>query len=108
MSAEFLIPITFFLAIFGIVYVVISARNRERLAMIEKGVSPSSFMENTHRKRTSIRLGMLSVGIALGILAGQMIGHFTIMHREPATFSMIFLFGGLALVVEHYLAKKDK
>lgn len=106
MAAEVLVPISFFLALFGIIYVVISARNRERLAMIEKGVNPSDFAD--YRKRTSIRLGMLSVGVAFGILAGQMIGHFTIMGREPATFSMIFLFGGAALIIEHFLSKKEK
>lgn len=106
MAVEILIPFSFFLTLFGIIYVVVTARNRERLAMIEKGVNPADFVEQ--RRRLGIRLGLLCIGISLGILAGQMIGHFTMMSRGPATFSMIFLFGGLALVIEHFLSRKEK
>ena len=38
MNAEILIPISLFLAIFGIIYLYLSTRNKERLALIEKGV----------------------------------------------------------------------
>lgn len=105
MAVEILVPLSFFLTMFGIIYVVFSTRNRERLAMIEKGVNPQDFVEG--RKRFGIRIGLLSMGIATGILLGQLIAHTTKMDIEPATFSMIFLFGGLGLVVDHFLAKKD-
>lgn len=36
MAEDILIPLVVFAAIFGIVYVVVSAINRERMAMIEK------------------------------------------------------------------------
>jgi hypothetical protein len=49
----------------------------------------------------------LAVGIALGVLFGQLIRHTTNMDEEPATISMIFLFAGAGLVVEHFLAKKE-
>lgn len=104
-AIEILIPISFFITSFGIVYVIFSTRNRERLAMIEKGLSPEIFAEK--RKRFGIRIGLLSMGIAIGILMGQLIAHTTKMDIEPATFSMIFLFGGLGLVVDHLMAKKE-
>ena len=44
MSTEILIPITALAVIFGIVYVVITSRNRERMSMIEKGVNPKDFL----------------------------------------------------------------
>ena len=43
-AEEVLIPLIVFAAIFGIVFVVISARNRERMAMIEKDVNPKDFI----------------------------------------------------------------
>ena len=102
---EVLVPMTVFGSIFGVLYVFFTTRNKERLAMIEKGADPEIFAKR--KSRMGIKIGLLSMGIALGILFGQMIGHFTIMDIEPAVASMIFLFAGLGLVVEHYLAKKE-
>lgn len=100
-----LIPISFFLTLFGILYVVFTTRNRERLAMIEKGVDPEIFAQR--KTRFSIKIGLLSVGVSIGILAGQFIAYMSIMSPEPATTSMIFLFGGLGLIVDHFLARKE-
>ncbi len=51
MNEDFLIVLIIFAAIFGIVFVIAQARNRERMAMIEKGVSPKDFM--TERRPNS-------------------------------------------------------
>ncbi len=104
--AEVFVPISFFLGVFGVVYVFVTTRNRERMAMIEKGVDPEIFAER--RSRFSIKLGLLAIGVALGVLTGQLIAHLSSMEIEPATFSMIFLFGGGGLVLEHFLARKEK
>ena len=45
MDEEILIPITMFAAIFGIVYLYFSTRNKERLALIEKGADASIFVK---------------------------------------------------------------
>ena len=42
-AAELLIPISFFLVVFGIIYLYFSTRNKERLALIEKGADASIF-----------------------------------------------------------------
>ena len=48
-----LIPIVLFLVIFGIFYLYYSTRNRERLALIDKGVDAGIFM----RGKTSSGIG---------------------------------------------------
>lgn len=106
MAAEILVPFIVFATIFGSIYVFLTTRNKERLAMIEKGADPSIFA--TRKTRWGIKLGLLAMGIAMGVLMGQMLTHLTSMDEEPATVSMIFLWGGLGLVTEHFLAKKDK
>ena len=83
----------------------LTTRNKERLAMIEKGADPSVFAQR--RTRVGIKLGLLAIGVALGILVGQMLMHFTSMDEEAAVMSMIFLFAGSGLVLDHFLAKKD-
>jgi len=102
-AVEILIPVSAFLTIFGVIYVYLTTRNKERLSMIEKGVDPDTF---TFRwSRFSLKIGLLAMGIALGVLMGQALTKMG-MHEEPATISMIFLFGGSGLVLEYFLAKK--
>lgn len=105
MAAEILIPISMFTCMFGVLYVFLTTRNKERLAMIDKGADPSIFAQR--KTRIGIKLGLLAIGVALGILMGQMVTHFTSMNEEPAVTSMIFLFSGVGLVVEHFLAKME-
>lgn len=105
MAVEILIPLIVFSTIFGVLYTFLTTRNKERLAMIEKGADPSIF--STQRKRLGIKIGLLAMGIATGVLMGQFLAHLTTMDEEPATISMIFLWAGAGLVLEHYLAKKD-
>ena len=45
MDASILIPISMFTAIFGIVYLYLSTRNKERLALIEKGADAAYFSQ---------------------------------------------------------------
>jgi threonine dehydrogenase-like Zn-dependent dehydrogenase len=103
---EVLVPMTVFATIFGVLYVFFTTRNKERLAMIEKGADPSIFANRT--SRLGIKIGLLAMGVALGILFGQLIAHLTQMDLEPATMSMIFLCAGSGLVFDHFLAKKSK
>ena len=103
-----LIPFAFFALVFGVVYISVTTRNKERLALIEKGADPELFKakaqpESGHK---NMKVGLFLIGIALGILAGYFLAG-TGMQETPAYFSMIFLFGGIALVVSHYLQKKN-
>ncbi|MCJ8290944.1 MAG: hypothetical protein HRT58_15175 [Crocinitomicaceae bacterium] len=106
MFVEILIPFIFFATVFGVLYTFLITRNKERLAMIEKGADPSIFAQR--RTRIGLKLGLLAMGIAIGVLMGQMIVHLTSMEKEPATFSMVFLWAGAGLVLEHFLAKKEE
>lgn len=106
---EIIIPLSFFASIFGIVYVFLMTRNKERLAMIEKGMDVSLL----HKKHGSqspisfwvIKLGFLMIGIALGILVGSMLAN-GVMNEDQSYPSMILLFGGLALVSSYFVEKK--
>lgn len=108
MSTEFLIPISLFAMMFGIVYVIV--RRKERLAMIEKGTDPSIF-ENGNKSPVSLKWGMLFVGIGVGILLGKIFAAYSCLGDEASMFSMICLFGGLSLVIFHFversMEKKD-
>jgi len=106
-TGEILIPIAFFGAIFGIFYLYITARNKERLSMIEKGADASMFATKRKYYAMTLKIGMLLIGVALGILVGSIIDQYTLLEEEVGYFSMIFLFGGLALVINALMEKKE-
>ncbi|MGI4866666.1 MAG: DUF6249 domain-containing protein [Janthinobacterium lividum] len=100
------IPITISLTLsgFGIAYYYLTTRSRERLALIEKGLPPTSFAQSRSYLPLLLLLGVLSMGIAAGIAAGagltSLVGSQSYVY--PAT---IFFFAGLSLVVAYYLLK---
>ena len=104
-----LIPLIVFSSIFGMVYVFLNTRNKERLSLIEKGADASLFAtKKTHRSNLTLKFGMLAVGIGVGILIASILETYTVLDEEVAYPSMIFLFGGLFLVANAMVEKKDK
>ena len=101
-----MILMVIFGSILGIVYLGI--RKKERMAMLERGVDASVFYKH-NKSDFSLKYGLLLVGVALGILLGNVLSDMPsfIDVPEAAYFSMIFLFGGSALVIYHFLAKKQ-
>ncbi len=101
-----LVPVFVLLVIFGFIYgvVYLGVRKKERMAMLEKGADPSLF-HNHKPGMAGIRYGLLLIGVAVGILLGNIIDATTCLEEEVSYFSMIFLFGGIALVISYFLEK---
>jgi len=53
----------------------------------------------------NFKFGLFLIGVALGIVTGYFLSEGG-MQETPAYFSMIFLFGGIALVISFFLQKK--
>ncbi|MFN8240575.1 MAG: DUF6249 domain-containing protein [Bacteroidales bacterium] len=106
--------IALFATVFGIFYIFITTRNRERLALIEKGADASLF--NTGKgegksfswSKFTLKLGMLAMGIAVGIITGALFTQSGILVPGANYTSMIFFFGGLSLVLFYLIDKKSK
>ena len=109
MLTEILVPISIFAACFGIVYVVVTARNREKMAMIEKGVDPKDFISKPKNYSHSvITWALLLVGVGIGLFLGSVLETYTDIPEEPAYFACALLFGGLGLTGAYLIAKKNK
>ncbi len=110
MGPEIIIPVTLFATSFGVVYVIISARSKERLALIDKGLDASILKSSasTHGRYDALKLGILSIGIAIGVLMGNFLDKYTEIRDAPAYFSMILLFGGIALLIYYTIIRKLK
>jgi hypothetical protein len=83
------------------------------MALIEKGADASLF--NTGKEgqlslfswnKLTLKLGMLFMGIGFGIIAGAILETMDIMRDGPGYVSMIFLFGGLSLVLFYIFDRK--
>ncbi|MCA0154495.1 DUF6249 domain-containing protein [Winogradskyella vincentii] len=110
MNEEILIPISMFAAIFGIVYLYFSTRNKERLALIEKGADASIFnmgkKSGSSWKITVINIAFLLMGIGLGVLIANILDTYTGLDEDAVYPSMIFLMAGLGLYVGYTQTKK--
>ena len=106
--------IAFLAVIFGIYYVHITTRNKERMSLIEKGADASLF--NTGKEgqkslfnwnKVTLKIGMFLMGIALGIIAGAILSYAGVLNEDANYPAMIFFFGGLSLVLFYVVDRKN-
>ena len=102
-----LTPVLVMLIIFGFIYAIVrlGVKRKEHQALLERGADPTLFQEKPSEKFTSMKYGLFLIGIALGIFMGDVMTRHYDMQTEAAYFSMIFLFGGIALVLSYILGK---
>jgi hypothetical protein len=106
--------IALFATVFGIMYVFYTTRNKERLALIEKGADASLFASAKGEAKTfswgkfTLKVGMLLMGIAVGIIVGALLSQAGVLDEDANYPAMIFFFGGLSLVLFYVIDRKGK
>ncbi len=106
--------IAFFATVFGIMYVYYTTRNKERLALIEKGADATLFNTGKEGKgsfnwnKITLKSGMFLMGIAVGVITGAILSYYNVLVEGANYVSMIFFFGGLSLVLYYLLDRKNK
>ncbi len=100
-----LIPLAFFLTVFGIVYLY----KRERMAMIERGMDPRSYKPQSAPYQ-NLKWGLLLIGAGLGLFFAYLLDRTVFAHdmdNEAIYFSLIAIFGGLGLFISYLVEKKE-
>ncbi len=106
-----LIPISFFIVVFGIFYLYLSTRNKERLALIEKGADASIFMKGNQNptsfwKIFTLNFALLLISVGLGIFIASIL-HFSLGVMEGVAYpGTIFLMAGVGLFVGYKMTEK--
>ncbi|SDM83958.1 DUF6249 domain-containing protein [Kriegella aquimaris] len=112
MAGPVFVFISLFIVIFGICYLYFSTRNKERLALIEKGADASIFVKGKREhappvwKILILNLALLLMGIGAGIIIGGVLRSTFNVQWDVATFGSIFLMAGTGLLIGFFLTKK--
>jgi len=91
--------------IFGIFYLYFSTRNKERMALIEKGADASIFVRGKKEhaapiwKVLVINIAFLFMGIGLGVFLASLLDNYTTLDDDAIYPALIFLMAGLGLYV---------
>jgi hypothetical protein len=103
------IPILLGLGAFAMVFGLRYLRNRENMAMIEKGMDPKL---NAARPAPykNLKWGLLLVGSGIGLFLAYILHEHVLQVREdnPAIyFSLIAIGGGIGLIASYRIEKKE-
>ena len=94
------------LVVFGISYYYFTTRYKERMTIMEKGLPADFFKDNTNYLLIVLLLGLVSIGIAVGVVAGSYLRSLAMSSIDdfilPAT---ILFFLGVSLVISYFVLK---
>lgn len=102
-GSEVLIPLGFFTMVVVIVYLAL--RQKERMTLIARGLNPDEIPSGCE-SALQLKAGLFLIGLALGVISGDIMAHYS--HLEPwaSHLSMISIFTGSALLLSYFLLKK--
>lgn len=112
MGSEVFIIALIFGSIFGVFYLFLSTRNKERLALIEKGADASIFAGRSNGRVAPfwkifiLNLALLLIGIGCAIFIASILADGLGMDFNVAYPGTIFLMAGIALYIGFTMTKK--
>jgi hypothetical protein len=112
----FLIPILVSIACFAMVFGIVYLHKRERMAMIERGMDPRKYKQQSAPFQ-NLKWGLLLIGAGLGLFLAYILDNTLFVkfsHNDfdsdanPAIyFALIAIFGGLGLFTSYLIEKKE-
>jgi len=105
-SAAVFMTLALALVLFGTSYYYLTTRHKERLALLEKGLSPTAFHRPGAYLTLLLLLGILCLGLAAGIAAGAFLRALPLANSQEYAYPVtIFFFLGVSLVVAYYVLR---
>lgn len=107
-----MIPMVVSIGLFALIFGIVYLRNREKMAMIERGMNPGIEVTKPINRNFVLTWGCLLIGSGLGLFLAYILDNTLYFAKEnndnPAIyFSMIAIFGGGGLFISYLIEKKD-
>lgn len=106
-----LVPLSFFLMVFGIALIFLRTRSKERLALIERNIDATLFFgkKKDNLMYWTLRIGALLFGFGIGLLVGFVMADMynDSMYIAPPLFIFSGLFWIIEFIVERKIINKD-
>lgn len=94
---------------FGVIYIVVSTRNKERMALIERGATAEEiFTARRISKFSALKNGLFLIGVALGLIFAAILSYATELNPVALYFAFAFFFGGLGLLIFYVIYSKHE
>ena len=110
-GSEVFVPIVFFFTVAGLWGGLILTRHKERMTMLDKGLTPADIKQLYQRSSmqvspyTSLKWGIVFVAIGLAVLVGMWMRS-TYYVEEGIYPALIALFGGSGLIMFYATVRK--
>lgn len=108
-----LIPMIISVGLFALIFGIFYLRNKERMAMIERGMEPNiNLPKRQSNPAFSLTFGLLLIGSGLGLFIAYMLNqwvftdHGRIVDSPAVYFALIAIFGGLGLFISYLIERK--
>lgn len=109
-AGEVLVPIVIFIVLFGVFYLYITARHKERMALIDKGADASLFYASQRNRKGmswwTLKLALFLIGVGFGVLVGNILAATTTLEEGVCYVTSILVFGGVGLLM-YYLYERN-
>lgn len=97
LTAIIAIIVTFGTA-FGIVYIVMTTRHRERMSMIQRGIDPGT-APRTPEPQKALKDGIQLIAATIGLGCGYVLDYYTDAPSPWVYLAPVFFFIGIAMIV---------
>ena len=101
-----IVPIALFSAVFGVVYVFIMTRHREKMYLMEHQLDREEYGPRLFSSiYQTLKVGILMISLAIGLLAANYLEETYWVDEEFAYPFCLLLFGGIGLIIHFFIEK---
>jgi hypothetical protein len=100
------IAVVFIICAFLAWYFIFTAKQNERMRMIEKGITPNLPTQKSAGGSYLLNIGIIIIGLSLGAIITQILP-FEVTHGGIMPLPILGISGGIAMLIANYVGKKN-